>query len=60
MKIDKAIELLKSTPIQVVCGDDLEYAEARQLGIEALKRVKGLRRFWGKDINLKLPGETED
>jgi len=60
VKIDEAIELLKSTPIQVVCEDDLKYAEARQLSIEALKRLQDNRRDPEFDHWIPLPGETED
>ena len=60
MTLDKAIEILS----QWDKGTDPLYLpdlpDALKLGIEALKRVKHLRNFWGKDLNLKLPGETKD
>jgi len=58
--IDKAIKTLKETPIQVVSGDDLEYGEARQLSIEALKEVRRHRRPTNLAIIGLLPGETEE
>jgi len=60
MKIDKAIEILDYYRTSDCVHLTPDARDALKLGIEALKRVKGLRRFWGKDINLKLPGETED
>jgi len=60
MKIDEAIEILKHTPIQVICGDDLEYAKARQLGIDALIRIRYQRLKPTVPHKTPLPGETKD
>lgn len=60
MKLAKAIEILKHTPIQVVCGDDLKYGEARKLGIEAMKRWQQRHDQCPDDVNFLLPGETKD
>jgi hypothetical protein len=60
MTIDEAIGEL----IPLEEGHFIRYTplliKAIKLGSEALKRVKSLRSLWGKDFNLKLPGETEE
>ena len=60
MKMEKAVEILND-----LLGEGPQFPpddrrEAVRLSIEALKRIKHLRSFWGKDLNLKLPGETKE
>ena len=59
MTADKAIELLKTDLLIPGSVDKLDFQDAEQLGIEALKKWKEYRAsdksWWG---NL-LPGETE-
>jgi len=63
--IDEAIEKLKNTPVEVVVGDNLSFALAKRLGIEALERLKMLRDTDGyyeiiNGIEALLPSETEE
>jgi len=60
MTLQEAIEINKDRRAILLLHIDEVGAEANQLGIEALKRVQHLRQFWGKDLNLKLPGETAE
>lgn len=60
MKIEEALKLLDELRQHLPFVGLHKYMPCAQLGIEALKRVKSLRSFWGKDLNLKLPGETEE
>jgi hypothetical protein len=60
MTIYEAIQVLKSTPIHVVIGNDAKYGEARQLGIQALEnevRLRETRKLWAEKL---LPGETRE
>lgn len=54
MKIDEAIKYLKTDKSGVVCNE-----QARQLGIEALKRIKEYRRYKDFAHTTDLPSETE-
>ena len=59
MKIDKAIEILIDDKTNLLRCSVTELREAKQLGIEALKRVEAARvkgTIW--DYSL-LPGETK-
>lgn len=59
MKIEKAIEILKADLLQPGSGDKLDFQDAEQLGIEALKQVEQNRTI-NLDISYEpLPGETE-
>lgn len=60
MNIPKAIEILTDMSIgdNVASGEDCEMA--MNLGIEALKRVKGNRLYPQPTVYPLLPGETED
>lgn len=60
MTLTEAIKIIQETPIHVLLGNDLEYGKARQLSIEALKRLKDLRYKGYQPTQLTLLGETED
>jgi len=60
MNIDKAIEILKDTPILTTGQEAPAYHKAVRLGIEALKRVEGMRPMGTQAIIHLLPGETKD
>ena len=60
MTLEKAIEILTDILRCVKPDDPPDEHDAIKLGIEALERVAHLRNFWGKDLNLKLPGETKE
>jgi len=57
LTIDEAIELLETAKEGRPISDVEKYYKARELGIEALKRVQSLRMPYGWDS--PLPGETE-
>ena len=60
MTLDEAVKLLEKTPVSVLVGNNLNYDEARQLGIEALKRLKA-QRLHGFDLMAGgLPSETKE
>jgi hypothetical protein len=59
LKIDEGIKRLTEQANLLRNNDRLEDADACQLGISALKRMRGLRKDWSKHVTLKLYGETE-
>ena len=62
MTIDKAIEVLAKDPSELTHFEMPDYLKARQLGIEAMKKVqfaRSVRKPFGC-IHILLPGETED
>ena len=60
MKLEEAIKRVTDTPIQVVCGDDRKYGEARRLLIEAGKRLQEARKKVYFTSRSLLPGETKE
>lgn len=65
MKIDKAIEYLQADLLQpnsylkkTGAGDKLDFQDAEQLGIEALKREQYHRSCYPNQSQSLLPGET--
>lgn len=60
MTIDKAIEVLDNLVKTLPGTLESDERDAVKLGIEALKRVKHLRNFWCRDLDLKLTGETAE
>jgi len=60
MTLDKAIELLKTASEGWPTRDNEDYYKALDLGIEALKSIKGLREQFPQIIIFALPGETEN
>ncbi len=60
MKLEKAIEILKQPGIPWN-GEALQrHYAARQLGIEALKRIQATRNHQSYRVHPFLPGETEE
>lgn len=59
MNINKAIEILFSTPYSTEEGKEMEFYHASMLGIEALKRMKAIRNDPMCVYESLLPGETE-
>jgi len=60
MTIDEAIEVLKTFHDKSACYLDATSANAFQLGIEALKVIRGSRQVGSVIIAPLLPGETEE
>ena len=60
MTADEAIKILTDTPIATASDDTEKYHRAARLGIEALKRIKELRRYSNHNPKWLLPGETEE
>jgi hypothetical protein len=59
MTLDKAIGILRLTPEYTEDGEPIGEADARKLGIEALERIKYMRRV-NDNIALRLlPNETK-
>ena len=60
MKLEKAIEILNTIYDDIDLGflDDDLYA--LKLGIEAMRRVKGLRLYDVGPVQVLLPGETKE
>lgn len=59
MTLDKAIEILKEDLVMLFEGDTDDLHDARQLGIEALKREQSNRGYCLSNPKRLLPGETE-
>lgn len=60
MTLEKAIELIKQDIANEPNFTPLKFSEAKQLGIEAGKRLREIRRWPGVDAHIPLPGETSD
>ena len=60
MKLEKAIEILKADLLRPSSVDKLDFQDAEQLGIEALKAVQKMRHYPFPDEILKLPGEERE
>lgn len=60
MNIHKAIELLQKDLDDPGCVDILDLNKAQELGIEALKWRKLMKKDYGSWCGPLLPGETED
>lgn len=60
MHIDEAIKILASNGLKPKTTTWGEYLEAKQLGYEALKRVKAERVGYETYAPDLLPGETEE
>jgi len=60
MKIEKAIEILDIPPGQHGFFLTTERLEAIKLGIEALRRIQGLRLYGLVPAGCELWGETKD
>ena len=60
MTLDKAIETLKDATVGTESFDDPELPDAIKLGIEAMRRIKEVRRFPRTWDARALPGETEE
>ncbi len=60
MKLEKAIEILTIHNDHNPNFTDAERREAHQLGIEALKGIKKVRKTFRPYVEALLPGETED
>ncbi len=59
MTIDEAIKELQNWNSQTFETHFVTFSKAQQLGIEALKVIKGSRRVGSVIISPLLPGETE-
>jgi len=60
MTLDKAVKYLEDSKQVFIHKGELEYAEADQLGIEALERVEMYQKSPLIGNPLPLPSETED
>lgn len=60
MTLEKAIEYQKDLKLVLLHKGEVEYAEATQLGIEALKGIKKVRKTLEPYVTALLPGETQD
>ena len=58
MKLPKAIEILKADLLRPVSVDKLDFQDAEQLGIEALKCIERAREEAAYVMGWPLPGET--
>ncbi|MBA7587059.1 hypothetical protein ES708_29072 [subsurface metagenome] len=59
MKISEAIDNLKADLLRPGSVDKLDFQDAEQLGIEALKDYQKLKLTTFLPPGYKLPGETE-
>jgi len=57
MNPEKAIEILKADLLRPGSVEKLDFQDAEQLGIEALKRLGNLRALFNYWAELPLPGE---
>lgn len=60
MNPDRAIEILKADLLIPGSVDKLDFQDAEQLGIEALKRCQENRTAHRDHLGQILPGETKD
>jgi len=60
MNIDEAIKILKADLLRPGSVNKLDFQDAEQLGIEALKRERSNRRFKAHIDHSLLPGETKE
>jgi len=60
MNLSKAIEILKAGLMRPGSIDKLDFQDAEQLGIEALKRVKAYKEAHVSSHYELMPGETKD
>ena len=58
MTIDDAIKILTNLNQQEEIVGWLDIKPAVQIGIEALKQIKGIRDRYGWSVSQPLPGET--
>ncbi len=60
MKLEKAIEILQYHSERNADIAGSSWANALKLGIEAMRRVKGLRLYDVGPVQVLLPGETKE
>lgn len=60
MTLEKAIEILNLGHAGVISIQSKDYQDALQLGLDALKFMKGLHDTGAMPNNARLPGETPE